>query len=182
MSILLFCGSNHRESLNLKLIHNVKNILEQQGKETVLIHLYDHPLPMYSIDEEQQNGIPATVDKLADELDKAKAVFMSVPEYNSSYPAAFKNTIDWISRTDKGLTPFANKPTAIGAVSIGHLGGIRSLSSLRLLLSGIGMNVAGNQIAISNANKKFDNNDLLTSEADKNTLISVIESLYCMVI
>lgn len=93
----------------------------------------DLRLPLYDGDLEDAQGIPASVQALADQIAQADAVVISTPEYNKAPPGVLKNALDWVSRT-KG-SPFRDKPVAIISAADGRGGGDRSQFALRLMLT-----------------------------------------------
>jgi len=85
------------------------------------------------------------------------------PEYNGSYTALLKNTIDWVSSPIKGdpewasgTKPFADKVVGLLSASPGALGGLRSLSHLAPLLRQLQCWVTPRQFALAKAADAFD--------------------------
>jgi NAD(P)H-dependent FMN reductase len=79
---------------------------------------------------------------------------IACPEYNGSITPPLKNTIDWVSRpspAEPDLQPFRGKTAALLATSPGALGGIRGLVHVRAILSGIGVLVLPDQLAVPKA-------------------------------
>lgn len=92
----------------------------------------DLRLPLYDGDLEAE-GIPAEVQRLADQIAAADAVVIATPEYNKALSGVLKNALDWVSRT-KG-NPWRDKPVAIVSAAAGRAGGERAQFSLRLCLT-----------------------------------------------
>ncbi|RME17318.1 MAG: NADPH-dependent oxidoreductase [Alphaproteobacteria bacterium] len=92
----------------------------------------DIRFPLYDADLEEAEGIPAPVQKLADQIAEADAVLISTPEYNKNLPGVLKNALDWVSRT-KG-NPWNGKPVALMAAADGRAGGERAMNSLVLCM------------------------------------------------
>lgn len=119
--IIAFAGSNSRDSINHLL---VSAIAEQiVAAETRVIKLTDFSIPMYSIDTENESGIPIDVQLLRNEIEKSQGIIISVNEHNGTVSAFFKNIMDWLSRADrnflerKKLLVISTSPGARGAKS-----------------------------------------------------------------
>ena len=81
------------------------------------------------------------------------------PEYNGSFPALLKNTLDWISRPEPGehnLAVFRGKVAAILSASPGPGGGRRGLHQLRDLLEMMSVSVVRQELAIARSSGAFD--------------------------
>jgi len=157
--ILAFAGSMREGSFNKQVIKVAADGAKAAGGEVTLIDLRDFSLPVFDIDIEKK-GYPENARKLKDLFLANDGLLISTPEHNSSYPALVKNTIDWVSRQtepqEASLSAFRNKVAAIMSASPGALGGLRSLSNLRPLLSNIGVLVLPSQIAVGKAGDAFD--------------------------
>jgi NAD(P)H-dependent FMN reductase len=102
------------------------------------------------------------------------------PEYNGSFPALLKNTIDWISRPEPGETHLAvlrGKTAAILSTSPGPGGGRRGVRHLRELLEMIGVNVIAGQLALPRAFEAFDAAGKLARPEDQAALESLVAEL-----
>ncbi len=80
-------------------------------------------IPLYDADVQQEDGFPATVEALAEQIRQADGVVIVTPEYNYSVPGGLKNAIDWLSRLPD--QPLAGKPVLIQTSSMGVIGGAR---------------------------------------------------------
>ncbi|CNI71811.1 putative NAD(P)H-dependent FMN reductase [Yersinia rohdei] len=89
-------------------------------------------IPLYDADAQQEEGFPATIQAIADQIRQADGVIIVTPEYNYSVPGGLKNAIDWISRLPN--QPLAGKPVAIQTSSMGPVGGARCQYHLRQIL------------------------------------------------
>jgi len=117
-SILAFAGSYSSNSINQMLVTYAANLAQTTKVNIILLRQY--PLPIYSWDLEQE-GFPSELLALRKLFDQADGFLIAVPEYNSSMPAAFKNTIDWISRLEG--KPLQDKPVLLLSASSGARGG-----------------------------------------------------------
>lgn len=157
--ILAFGGSLRRESLNQRLVQVAASAASEAGAQVTVARLADHPMPLYDEDLERAQGMPPGAAAFKRLLLEHDALLIASPEYNSSYPAALKNAIDWASRAAPGegpLAAFRGKVAGIMAASPGALGGIRMLPQLRQLLSNIGLLVVPEQAAVGGAGSLFD--------------------------
>jgi NAD(P)H-dependent FMN reductase len=165
--ILAFSGSLRRDSFNQRLVRIAAGGAERAGAEVTTIELRELPLPMYDQDLEAAEGRPGNVDALKDLFRGHDGLLIASPEYNSSFSAALKNAIDWVSRNDPGEPPlscFAGKVAGIMATSPGGLGGLRGLVHLRSLLQSIQVTVVPHQVALPAAHEAFGDNGTLADE------------------
>src|SRR5215470_10756598 len=98
-NVLLFAASNNPESINGKLILYTAGLFKRH--KTNVLRLDDYPLPIYSPVTEAEYGIPENALLFKDQILRHDVFVISVAEHNRSVTAAFKNTLDWLSRTDK---------------------------------------------------------------------------------
>lgn len=106
-----------------------RKLLRQYGSQCVAFHCR-HSL--YDADVQQEDGFPATVEALAEQIRQADGVVIVTPEYNYSVPGGLKNAIDWLSRLPD--QPLAGKPVLIQTSSMGVIGGARCQYHLRQIL------------------------------------------------
>ncbi len=99
--ILAFAGSNSKTSINYELVKFVSDQLIEE--EVKLIKLTNYDLPMYNINNEEDNGFPPVLDLLYREIKDAKALIISVNEHNGMLSSFFKNVLDWLSRVDRNF-------------------------------------------------------------------------------
>ena len=166
--ILAFAGSTRSGSFNRKLVNVAGKAAEEAGADVTYLDLRDYDLPMYCEDYEMDNGIPEKALELKKLFRETDGFLLSMPEYNSSYPAVFKNVIDWVSRRaeedEPRLSGFMGKYAGIMATSPGPIGGMRVLVHLRALLEAIHVTVIPNQAAVGNAIKIFNDDNTLNDE------------------
>jgi len=157
--ILAFAGSTRKESFNKKLVKIAAAGASASGAQVTYVDLRDLPMPLYDGDLETEQGIPENAKRFKALLMAHDGFLISAPEYNSSITGVLKNSIDWASRPAPGETPlvcFAGKVVALMSASPGALGGLRSLVTVRSLLSNIKVIVLPDQIAIPKAHEAFD--------------------------
>ncbi len=132
--ILAFAGSNSSNSINHKLVEFVASeILEH---ETKVIKLLNYPMPVYSEDEEKQNGFSGMTMGLKQEISESDALIISVNEHNGSWSVFFKNVIDWLSRLDRNF--LEGKKILLMSTSPGQRGGLSSLEYAKSVLPRFG--------------------------------------------
>src|SRR5450759_336640 len=157
--ILVLTGSARLDSVNRKLARQTVEALRDAGVEATLADLRDFPMPIYDGDMEAGEGIPPAAKALK-ELARAHDGFaIASPEYNGSFPALLKNTLDWISRPEPGersLEVFRGKVAAILSASPGPGGGRRGLHQLRELLEMMLVTVIPEQLAIARSSTALD--------------------------
>jgi len=117
--IITLGGSSSKKSINKTLANYTAGLLENVSVEA--LDLNDYQIPMYSVDEEGENGIPADVHKISDQFLATDAFVVSLAEHNGAYAAAFKNVMDWISRVDGSI--WKKKPMLLLSTSPGARGG-----------------------------------------------------------
>lgn len=88
--------------------------------DPVILNLIDFEMPIYSIDKDKKNGIPALAYKFKEILKNSDGIIISFAEHNGVYTSAFKNIFDWISRIDKVV--WCNKPMFLLSTSDGKRG------------------------------------------------------------
>ncbi len=171
--ILTFSGSLRSASWNHLVAMTAAIGAERAGAEVTSIRLSDQPLPLYDQDIETSEGLPEAVRKLKQHFREQDGFIIGCPEYNGSLSAALKNCIDWVSRPEEGypsMDGFKGKVAGLVACSPGRLGGLRGLSHVRTILSGIGVHVIPTQIAVPGVGDLFDDEGTMTDERMKTNL------------
>ncbi len=119
-SILAFAGSNSSTSINFKLVKYTASLVVEH--EIRLLNMADFSLPMYSEDEERNNGFSEPLVELKGAVRKASGLIISINEHNGNPSAYFKNLIDWLSRLDKNF--LEGKKVLLMSTSPGKRGAI----------------------------------------------------------
>lgn len=115
MKLLALAASTSSTSINRQLANYAAHLIPDA--QVTELNLRDYQLPIYSDDEEKQNGIPADAQKFLTTIQEHDAIVISMAEHNGSYAAAFKNLYDWTSRIDQKL--WSQKPMLLLATSPG---------------------------------------------------------------
>lgn len=117
--ILAFGASSSSKSINKRFAEFTANSVE--NAQVNLIDLNDFEMPIYSMDREQENGIPQLAKDFKELIKEADGIIISFAEHNSSFSAAYKNVFDWASRVEKDM--WHEKPMLLLATSPGGRGG-----------------------------------------------------------
>lgn len=181
--LLVFAGSMRQASFNRKLASVAAALARASGAEVTHIELADFDIPMYNADLEAK-GTPADVMKLKQILFEHPAWIICSPEYNGSYTALLKNTVDWVSSPVKadpawqdGFKSFSGKVVGMLSASPGGLGGLRSQSHLVPLLLNAQCWVAPKAFALGHAGDAFDAQGQLVNEAHRKNVQGVIDQV-----
>jgi len=182
MKLLVFAGSTRTGSWNRKLAAVTAGLARAAGAEVTHLELGDFDVPMYNADLEAR-GTPADVMRLKEITAAHPAWVICTPEYNASYPALLKNTLDWISSPVKGDPVWSDefrstrgKVVGVLSASPGSLGGLRSQSHLVPLLFNLQCWVAPKTFALARAADAFDADGGLAEPA-RIAVQSVIEQV-----
>jgi chromate reductase, NAD(P)H dehydrogenase (quinone) len=183
MKLLVFAGSTRQNSWNRKLARVVAAMARSAGAVVTHIELGDFEVPMYNADLEAK-GTPSDVMRLKQIGYEHPAWIICTPEYNASYPALLKNTLDWISSPVKSdpvwnddMRSTRGKVVGMLSASPGGLGGLRSQSHLLPLLLNLECWVAPKNYALARAADAFDANGQLVSEASRTKVQAVIDQV-----
>lgn len=155
MNIIAIGGSNSKNSINKTLATYAAGLIN--GGEVTVLDLNDFDLPLYGIDHETELGIPAEAHRMADLIDNADALVISLAEHNGSYSAAFKNAYDWMSRIHREV--WKNKPMLLMATSPGKRGGAGVLAAAKGSFPHLGGNIVAD-FSLPSFNTHFENGRL----------------------
>lgn len=181
--ILVFAGSTRQQSLNRRLARAAAGIARSAGADTTLLELSDFDIPLYNADLEAE-GTPADVVRLKEILHAHAGWIVCSPEYNGSYTALLKNTIDWASSPvaghpvwGDGTLPFRGKVVGMLSASPGGLGGLRSQSHLAPLLINLECWLAPQAFALGHAGNAFDAQDGFVDAAHHGRVRAVVDQV-----
>ena len=181
--LLIFAGSTRQQSFNRKLAHATAAIARDAGASVTVLELSDFDIPLYNADLEAE-GTPADVVRLKQALLDHPAWIICSPEYNGSYTALLKNTLDWASSPVKNHAywsdsskPFAGKVVGLLSASPGALGGLRSLSHLSPLLLNLQCWLCPQQFALGRAGSAFDAQGQLQDATHQASVAAVVDQV-----
>lgn len=183
-NILVFAGSAREGSYNKKLARVAAAAVDACGGKAVYIDLRDMPMPLFDEDLEARDGEHPNAKRFKDYLKVCDGFIIASPENNSTYSALLKNAIDWASRRRPGearFACFAGKYAAIMSASPGQLGGLRGLLNLRALLANIQVTVLPDQLAVSGADKAFDDNGSLRDQSQAEAVQAIAARLVSLI-
>ena len=183
MKLLIFAGSTRQKSVNRQLARATAAMASASGAEVTHIELGDFDVPMYNADLEAL-GTPADVVRLKQLAYEHPAWIICTPEYNASFPALLKNTIDWISSPVKGDPAWSDgfkssrgKVVGVLSASPGALGGLRAQSHLAPLLLNLQCWLAPVNFALGHAGDAFDAQGALVNEPARRHVQAVIDQV-----
>ena len=181
--LLVFAGSTRAGSWNRKLAREAADLARAAGATVTHIELADFELPIYNADLEAR-GTPEAAIRLKELFHAHPGWIICSPEYNGSYTALLKNTLDWVSSPVKGhpewssgTRPFEGKVVGLLSASPGALCGLRSLSHPAPLLANLACWAAPQQFALSRAADAFDAGGLLADEGNRERVRAVVEQV-----
>ena len=190
-SILIFAGSSRVNSFNRKLAKEAARLVREADARPTYIELADLNFPLYNADLESR-GTPSSVIRLKEMMHSHSGWIISSPEYNGSYTALLKNTIDWASSPAKpgaecsddeaahwknGTKPFAGKVVGLLSASPGMMGGLRSLDHLAPLLRNLQSWLTPQQFALGKAGEAFDAQGQIKDEATVAKVKAVVDQV-----
>ena len=181
--LLVFAGSTRTQSYNRQLAKAAADLARAAGASVTLLELGDLDIPLYNADLEAQ-GTPPDVMRLKEVLGEHPAWIICSPEYNGSYTALLKNTIDWASSPVKGhpewqdgTRSFRGKVVGMLSASPGALGGLRSQSHLGPLLTNLECWLAPKAFALGSAGSAFDESGALVQQAHRDRVRAVVDQV-----
>lgn len=173
MKTIAFAASSSRNSINKQLATYALSQIELAERQ--LLDLNDFQLPLFSVDLENEVGIPEAAINFAKHIDSADLILISLAEHNGSYTAVFKNLFDWLSRHKTKC--FDNKKMILLSTSPGARGG-RSVMDAALTRFPIhGAEILGH-LCLPNFKENFDvEKGILNAElqAEFNALLRTIQ-------
>ncbi len=170
-NIIAFAASNSKNSINKTFASYVGTQIGNSNLE--VLDLNDYELPMFSIEHEQESGIPQKAKDFLHKIQIADAIVISFAEHNGAYSAVFKNLFDWMSRIDGKL--WNGVPMLLLATSPGARGGATVLNIAKDRFPYMGGNIVGT-FSLPSFNENFQNGTVV-NDALKNDLTKEIKAL-----
>lgn len=124
MRILAFAATSSSRSINRKLVDHAIDLATASGGDEVTVEtidLRDFEMPIYSIDREEEGGVPQPAKDFHQAIAAADGLLIGLAEHNGNFTAAYKNLYDWTSRI--GQRVYQDTPTVLLATSPGPSGG-----------------------------------------------------------
>lgn len=172
-SILVFAGSNSKNSINKKLaIYASEKIF---NADVTVLDLNDFELPIYSIDYENELGIPELAKKFLNYIKASDGIVLSLAEHNGAYTSVFKNLFDWMSRIEKKL--WNDVPMLLMATSPGKRGGATVLDIAKSSFPHMGGNIVS-EFSLPSFYDNFSEKSIKDKEIDQslNETVAAFES------
>lgn len=183
MRLLIFAGSTRAQSFNRQLAKVAAGMAKKMAAEVTLLELASLDIPLYNADLEAL-GTPPDVIRLKEILHAHPAWIICSPEYNGSYTALLKNTLDWASSPVKadpnwqqGTKAFTGKVVGLLSASPGALGGLRSLAHLTPMLLNLQCWVTPQQFALGQAGSAFGAHGELLVDHQRARVESVVRQV-----
>jgi len=150
--IPVILGSIRRNRESIKVARFTLGCLEKTRRVNAeLLDLKEPGLPMMEERLRFRNDPPPAISEFSARIGRADAVVIVTPEYNSGYPGALKNALDYLR------DEYRRKPFGIITVSSAWSGGILCLASLRQVILHLGGVPIPATLPISRVQEAFDN-------------------------
>lgn len=169
MKILAFAGSTSSKSINKQLVEYAAHFFENDKVD--ILDLNDFEVPIYSADREKIDGIPERIIALSNLIYEADLLLISLAEHNGAYTAAFKNTLDWLSRVPERKA-FGSRDIFLMATSPGGRGGQGVLEIAANRFPRNGGNVIGT-FSLPRFYENFENGEIVNAEYKSNLISSL---------
>jgi chromate reductase, NAD(P)H dehydrogenase (quinone) len=170
--VLGVSGSLRRDSYNNRLLARAAQLLPAQVEYVRFEHL--KAVPPFDQDDEAEPGAGAT--KWRQSVERADALLVSTPEYNSSVPGQLKNAIDWASRPSD-RPALRGKDVAVIGASTGMFGAVWAQAEVRKALAAAGARVLDRELAVCEAHAQFDDDGRLSDGALEEGLQQIVTRL-----
>ena len=172
-TIVSIGGSSSKNSINKILAEHVASLVKDV--RVINVDLNEFSMPIFSIDEETENGFSDGVLALNKIVAEADGFVISLSEHNGAYSAAFKNAFDWLSRIEGKV--WRNKPMLLLSTSPGERGGQTVLNIAKSRFPYNGANIVGS-MAFPNFFDNFKDNAVVNEvlKSQLNDLVKTFES------
>lgn len=159
-TLVAFSGSTRSASFHTRLLNSLPTYAPE-GTSIALFDLSD--VPFYNQDLEGE-ALPDVVVALRAAVAEADGIIFAAPEYNGSYSALTKNTIDWLSRP-MGQGALREKKVMVISATPGPGGGARITEQIVAVLGFFGNTVVGTVNASTIHEKMAADGDVVTDVA-----------------
>lgn len=166
MKILAFAASTSRQSINKQIVNYAARLLHDGLVDDVAVEIIDlnhYEMPIFSIDRQNETGIPQQAHDFFTKIGEADAVLISFAEHNGHYTSAYKNLFDWASRINTRF--YQDKPAVLFSTSAGPGGGGNVLKTAAASGQFFGYDVKAS-LSIPSFHENFDNASGSLANAD----------------
>jgi NAD(P)H-dependent FMN reductase len=148
--ITVISGTNRPGSNTRKVADLIRDLLEKNGEETVLLDLAELPAEIFN--DSAYASKPESFVRFQDAVLSTDGVLTVVPEYNGSFPGVLKYFIDML-RFPESLY---EKPAAFVGLSAGRWGGVRAVEHLEMVFQYRHAHLFGRRCFIPAINRALD--------------------------
>lgn len=153
MKVLLITSSVRENRSSIRVSRFLeKYINENNLAEVDTADLNEYNFPIFDERLKFQKNPSDLLVKFSNQVSSADAIIFVIPEYNSGYPAAFKNAFDVL------VSEWYRKPIGISSVSAGNFGGIMAGNQAQTVIMKLKGVAIPSTYAIPLVNKTFDEN------------------------
>ena len=170
--IIAFGASSSKNSINKQLAIYTAHLFQNATVE--ILDLNNYEMPIFSVDREKENGIPALAEEFYTKIGSADLIVLSLAEHNGAYSSAFKNILDWASRIN--AKTFQQKPMLLLATSPGPRGGSTVLEIAKNRFPFQGADLKGSFL-LPNFNENFNAENGITNPELKSELLKIVNSI-----
>ena len=167
-NIITIGASTSKNSINKKLAEYTGDLLENVN--LIKLDLNTYEMPLFSVDVENESGLPKTTLALNEIFENADGFIVSLAEHNGAYAAAFKNSFDWLSRIDGKV--WRNKPMLLLSTSPGGRGGQSVMELALKSFPHSGGEIVGS-MTFPSFFDNFKNDEIINSELKTNLIEEV---------
>ena len=159
-TLVAFTGSTRSASFHTRLINSLPALAPADVR---IAHFDLSDVPFYNQDLEDE-AQPAAVVAMRAAVREADGVIFAAPEYNGSYSALTKNTVDWLTRPMR-QGALMGKKIMLVCVTPGPGGGQRIAKTLNDILPLWGNEVVATVTSAAIHEKMAQDGDIVTDEA-----------------
>ena len=146
--LLAFAGSTDADCATRRLLKVLADGARDAGAQVSVIDLRDYPLPA-SAARSPADAVPPQALALQQLMRDHDGLLVATPEYSGAMPALIRSTLDWlVASLDGSASPLPGKVAGIVSSSSNGLAGLRALQAVRDAMSGLGLVVVPQQVAV----------------------------------
>lgn len=179
-SIAAISGSLRKASYNTALLRAANGLLLSDC--SLELHTL-HGVPLYDGDEESENGVPESVERLKDAIADADALLIATPEYNNLMPGVLKNALDWISRPPKDMARvLRGRPLGIVGATPSGMGTVLAQAAWLPVARSLGLRLfSGGLMYVSGASRVFNDSGELVDDQIRERLQQYLQNFVAFV-